>query len=385
MAPELSWDDEGQAAEVLRLAAELQRLTEGEAIDRQRLADAIRLANDGVSRVGESPPVAVLRSVGYLLARKAEALEVLGQASEATATYEEIVARFGSTTDPYLGQCVAEAFSDAATSLLRVGDTDRALAVAGAGVEWLRGRRSIGSPEQSTAALAVALYQYAKLQLRLGLSEAATNTLERVVAEVDPTGLGQTGGLDTTRFVATALNQRGDALYDLGRPQEAVESYERAARVASEGDSAIPLLIANAWIGTSYAQRDLGMHKESVHSADEALAQLRRSSGLDAQDRVAQALISKGVGLIMSGDTKRASKAYDDVIVRFGGSNDPRLRRAVAIALVEKAILLAAAHRYDEARVACDEVERQSVGATDPNLSMYVQQAMVIRDSIPTD
>jgi tetratricopeptide (TPR) repeat protein len=80
----------------------------------------------------------------------------------------------------------------------------------------------------------------------------------------------------------------------------------------------------------------------------------RTGRGLDpsaARIEAAQALVDRGIAFMVAGRPMEAVAAYDEVLLRFGDADSPRLAEQAARALVEKAFALALNDRDAEAIV----------------------------------
>ncbi|MBQ5479297.1 MAG: tetratricopeptide repeat protein, partial [Acetobacter sp.] len=74
-----------------------------------------------------------------------------------------------------------------------------------------------------------------------------------------------------------------------------------------------------------------------------------------AQEQVAFALYNKGIALDKLHRYEEALAAYNDLITRFGNSQDTKIQEVVANALLNKGFDLGSLHRYEEALAAYND------------------------------
>ena len=75
-----------------------------------------------------------------------------------------------------------------------------------------------------------------------------------------------------------------------------------------------------------------------------------------AQERVAKALFNKGVDLAELHRYEEAIAVDNDLITRFGNSQDTTIQEQVAKALLNKGVVLAELHRIGQARAEWEEL-----------------------------
>jgi tetratricopeptide (TPR) repeat protein len=97
----------------------------------------------------------------------------------------------------------------------------------------------------------------------------------------------------------------------------------------------------------------------------------------DLLDRVARALVNKGVALSKKGDLAEAVKAYEYVVSRFGNAEELELKKQVAMALSSKGFTFGKQGKHDEAVKAFEEVVSRFGHAEELELKKRVAKALV--------
>ena len=110
---------------------------------------------------------------------------------------------------------------------------------------------------------------------------------------------------------------------------------------------------------------------------DELLRRFGESDDPELRLQVANALVNKGVRLGSLDRNEAAVETYDELLRRFGGSDDPELRLPVAYALVNKGVRLGSLDRNEAAVETYDELMRRFGGSDDPELRLPVAYALV--------
>ena len=110
---------------------------------------------------------------------------------------------------------------------------------------------------------------------------------------------------------------------------------------------------------------------------DELLQRFGESDDPALRVRVAVALVNKGVALASLDHNEAAVETYDEVLRRFGERDGPELRVHVASALFNKGVALASLDRNEAAVETYDDVLRRFGESDGPELRMHVAKALV--------
>jgi len=130
----------------------------------------------------------------------------------------------------------------------------------------------------------------ARLQLELGILLAAAKEYEAAIASFDQ-------ALKIKPEYHQAWNNRGIALFDLGRLEEAVASYDQALKIKPD--------LHQAWYNRGYALGNLGRLEEAVASFDQALK---------FKPEYHQAWNNRGVALMNLGRLEEAVASFDQAL-----------------------------------------------------------------------
>jgi tetratricopeptide (TPR) repeat protein len=129
---------------------------------------------------------------------------------------------------------------------------------------------------------------------------------------------------------------------------------------------------------------EMGLSDDEIRVYDEVVKRYGQSNEPVLQRQVARALISKAVTLEKLERGKEEVLAYDEVVKRYGECDDPQLREDVARALLYKGITMGQLNRTPEAIALLKDVEdrfgRDPVG----ELAALVKQARKARKLLET-
>ena len=162
----------------------------------------------------------------------------------------------------------------------------------------------------------------------------------------------------------TAAGMRADDDRAQGSQGSPGESAERAARELFK---------------TTAALNVRNRAEDTVEGCDEVIRRFGESENPAVLVWVAKALVHKGAALGTLNRPQDALEAYDEVVRRFGKSDSPALLDSVASALVNKGVALGALNRLQDALEACDEVVRRFGKSDSPALLDSVARALVNR------
>jgi tetratricopeptide (TPR) repeat protein len=101
---------------------------------------------------------------------------------------------------------------------------------------------------------------------------------------------------------------------------------------------------------------DRGRNLEAIARCDEVVTRFGGETHGRVPERVAYALLLKGIGLGVVGNSDEAIITYDELITGYGGSDEPRIREHVGWALNNKASRLKDLGRLDAAIATYDEL-----------------------------
>lgn len=122
---------------------------------------------------------------------------------------------------------------------------------------------------------------------------------------------------------------------------------------------------------------EVGAQEDAIAILDDVVARFGESDEPFLQGLIAIALVNKGVCLAALGRDEEAIAVYDQVVIQFGESDEPSLKETVAMALVNKGVHLGVLGRTDKAISLCDEVVTQFGESDEPYLKETVAMALV--------
>ena len=214
---------------------------------------------------------------------------VQARAEEAVVAFDQVVSRFGESTDPALAPAVAAALVTKGEVLCLKGPSEQAVVV-------------------------------------------FDQVVSRFGGSADP-ALAQP--------VAAALVTKGDVLGLMGRAEEAVVAFDQVvSRFGESADPALTEQIAAALFSRGLELAGLGRAEEAVAAFDQVVSRFGGSAEPPLAEPVARALYRKGVELDRLGRAEEAEAAFDQVVSRFGGSAEPALNEVAAGAFLYGLVVL---------------------------------------------
>jgi tetratricopeptide (TPR) repeat protein len=371
------------SVDVESLFSEIQRL-----VDSGDHGAAAAACKDVVDRMADIDEPHLQERVAYALLVKGLSLSRLGQRSEAISVYDELLARYQTTSDRKLLRHVAWARYNRAWTLSALGQRDQSLAAYDEMISSLRDARE----PQIRLRVSWALWNKARL-----LSEASRaadadiayeellerhdvgldGQLDRNIAwtlKRDAWMLGQAGRLEQQldrcneliehfgdtydegllRELLGGMRQRAGALAKLGRATQALEAYEQIARRFSGATQAeLRDDVAASFVDKAALLIDLDRIGDAVSACDDALARLADVTEPQLLDRVVKTLLSKGDILRVSQRREEAIVVYESAVAAYRAATSKgagvELLWAPVLAIFHKVDLLCALDRADEA------------------------------------
>jgi tetratricopeptide (TPR) repeat protein len=193
-------------------------------IREERLVDAVAVFDHLVGLHGAD--AASARDVADALIEKGEAVERLGHDEEAVAAFNAVLERFGTASDPALHRRIAWALMSRAVILARL---DRSV---GALTCYDEVVRRFG--ESSDAELAEFV---AQALMRSGYLHAERGDYKQAIAAADALrSRPEAGWADWRAPVAWATLNKGLALHELRRNDDAIAAFDEVIAFATESD-----------------------------------------------------------------------------------------------------------------------------------------------------
>ena len=158
---------------------------------------------------------------------------------------------------------------------------------------------------------------------------------------------------------------------------------ELAALMPVEGRTVAPAARdAKELFETKIAMPNSEQPREGILAAcEEMVLRFGESDDSAVQEWVAKALVTKGVAFRRLQQPNDALAACDDVIRRFGASDAPALQKEVALALFDKRGDLFELSRFEDSLAASDEVVRRFGASDTPDLQITTAMALVTKET----
>jgi tetratricopeptide (TPR) repeat protein len=279
----------------------------------------LRLATEDT---GTSPQVQ--GHTAKALYNKAVALGHLNRREEALEAYNEMLRRFGDSTEPVLRERVAKALHNKGGTLGQLSRREEAL-------------------------------------------KAYNETLRRFGEATEPALRWQ---------AARALYGKAFSLGRLGRNDEATQTADELMnRLGDTPDAAMRTLFVDISLEKSLALARLERHNEAIQTYDEVLRRFGDATEPKLREQVARTVVNKGIVLGQLNRHDEAAKTYDEVLHRFGDATELVAREQVATALVYRGRTLNTLKRPQEAKSSFQEVLRRFADSPESGIQQRVEEA----------
>ena len=261
-----------------------------------------------------------------------------GRHGDAIAGFQQIVDRFGDTTDPWLDWLVGHALYGKAQSLERIERDDEAERLYAQIVERFGDSEAEDRPRQ----VARALMHRGSALARLGREEDAIGAWSELIAR-----FGESGVPFLIGYVSSALERKAGSARKLERLDDAIDAYDEI--IVRFTDSEFPPMRRQADIALSNKAFVLmldGRIPEAIVVANAAVARLDHA---DAPAELAIAVLNLGGALAQEDRLDEAMALLDTLIERLNGDETEELRTPLILAISNKVELLAMMGHSDDA------------------------------------
>jgi len=219
--------------------------------------------------------------------------------------------------------------------------------------------------EKALTVLIDASYQFG-IKLRLHSALACTERAERLARHL----VEEEGQKELANYLARALVNKGNALWVLGRPKEAIDCYSeaigiyrRSVEVKGRAELVDFLVLVMTLMNMGDVLRQMGYLDEALECSEKAIGVYRHlvevERGVELANYLARALMNKGVVLWALGRLKEAIDCYDEAIGIFKHlveiEKKAELVDFLAMALINKGNALLYLGRLKEAIDCYDE------------------------------
>lgn len=218
-------------------------------------------------------------------------------------------------------------------------------------------------------------------------AKTAIEKLQYKISNQFPDGLQTENGADTK-----ALQQRSEELrsipeanysfddwktrafaaYNSNQLEEAALFWEYAARTPAAGAVNSAQSIYNRGI----ALGQLGRYEEAIAAYDQLIAAYSQDPIPALREQVARAMSNRGIALAKLGRHEQVIDVCDQIVALYGHDSDPVLRDLVAISTSNRGVALGQLGRHEEAIAAFDKVIALDGQDSTPALRERVARAM---------
>ncbi|WP_437674180.1 KGGVGR-motif variant AAA ATPase [Sorangium sp. So ce131] len=339
--------------------------------ERNRLSEAVASYEGIVLRFGDVRDPDTQNVIAAAIVSKGIALGDLKRDEQELAAYDEAVARFGDASAFEQREQVGIALLNKGIQLGKLNRIEEELA---AYDEVLR--RFSDAPELSLRDTV------SRALLNKGIQLSASSRLEEAMLAYDELLRRFSGASELLlrEQVAKALVNKGGILNISDRAEEALAAYDEVLRRFSDApELSLREQAATALVAKGYLLRAVDRTEEALATLDEVLRRFRNSPEIPLREQVATALVEKGDLLGAAGRTEEALATFDEVLRRFRDAPELSLREQVARALVMKGAQLSDVERGEEALAIYDEVRRRFGDTPEPSIRSQVARASFMR------
>jgi tetratricopeptide (TPR) repeat protein len=159
---------------------------------------------------------------------------------------------------------------------------------------------------------------------------------------------------------------------------EEIKGYELVISLAdslTRQDTFVKERVAMALVNRGLALAAANRHADAVIAYDEAIKRLTRKSDQFFQAQMAEAIFNKGFSLGTLGEHRQAVQVYGHLVKRFGHSATPELQEMVAMALLNQGYAFGQLGQSKNELRAYDDVLRRYSRTTDPDVFGHVARA----------
>lgn len=312
--------------------------------DPRRLEEELAAYDALIQRFADSESPEVQRLVSVAMLNKAEALDHQATSSpyaEQLEIYNDLIRRFGGSTAPVLQESIALSMLKKADVLGWQEQPDVLEEIAT--YEALIQRFAASSERAIKECVAQSMYKKGRALRSLESShliEAITSLdelIQRFWAAVEPS---------VREFVLDALSLKACWLSCDEHPNEAIEAYDEVIRYAQLNSD----LEFSPWHeaealrrkGNAFLELEPPRMKEAIALYDEIIERFGNTEDVSLLLEIGRAMLNKGALYSRFDQPEAACALYDQIIARFGSNADesPFLRKRASEAMLQKGIVL---------------------------------------------
>ena len=251
---------------------------------------------------------------------EAYALAQLGRLEESVLAHFEVVGRFGDSAAPQIRAWVAAALYSIAVAQARLGRADEAVG---------RLRRPAGAVRRRARRRDPAAGRLGARGPRLERAGHGGSTRRSRTTTARSPCSGRAGPRSSASAAAQALAHKAWALKQLGRVDEAVETYEQLVeRFGDDEHPALRRLVASALLSSGIALEQQGRYARAVAAYEDVFARFRADPDPEVRDTCARgASTTRACGSSAPGKEPEALAVFEQVVALYGDEPDGFARR----------------------------------------------------------
>ena len=282
--------------------------------------DLVIKIGDNLSRE-KNDDLILLVQIAKALVNKGITLGKLNRNEEAISVYEEVIKRFGESTETALQKQVANALFNKGARFGKLNRDEDVISAYEEVVKRFGDSKENAVQEQVASALFNKGVRFGKLNR----NEEAISAYEEVVNRFDD--LKETA---IQKQVAMALVNKGVVFGKLNHNEDEISAYEEVvSRFGESKETAIQKQVAMALVNKGLRFGKLS-YEETISAYEEVVSRFGESKETAIQKQVAKALYNKGLRFGKLNRNEEAISAYEEVVSRFGESTDTALKELVA-------------------------------------------------------
>ncbi len=331
-------------------------------------AEALAASDEMLSRFGSSSDPELLQWVALAVYNKGLALITVGRVDEALDTInDDLIKRLDSDSNPQVREYAPAALYFKGTALLQLGRFDEALAIFdGALISRLE---SAANPQVRALAPA-AIFNKGVTLLNLGrLADALGVFDDDLVKRLEASALPQ-----VRELAVAARYSKGVALLNLGRLDEALAIFDDdlIKRLEAATVPQVRELAAGAEYNRGLTLFNLGRFDAALAIFDDDLiGRLEAATSPQVKEFAPAAILNKGAALLNLGRFDDALAVFnEDLIERLASATLPQVRQLASVVEYDRGVTLINLGRFDDALTVFgnDLIERLE-SATTPQVS----------------
>lgn len=149
--------------------------------------------------------------------------------------------------------------------------------------------------------------------------------------------------------VAMAYFNKGVTQYEIGKPEEAIVTYQEMANLFKNSEeNNIQEKVATTLVNKAVTLGKIGKEKDEINGYQEVIDLYRDTKNSKVQEQVAIAYFNRGAKYGEIGEEQNEIDAYDEMIKLFKDSNVSLIQEKVAFALFNKGVRLMHMSKHKE-------------------------------------